>query len=189
MAVRRRSSRVPSNSTYSTNGSVAYAPAYDGSSARVPRQDTEPKRPGSRQHKRHRTYARTQPQVREAGQVSPFAVVCFLAVAVLAALLLISSARYLEVSSDIVKLNRTMDNLESEYATMSAEYERLFDLSSIEEAVGAEMNLPTGDQVVYIDLSEPDTVTIFGLGGEDNPITSFLDGLGEALHGFVSYFR
>ena len=66
--------------TYSTYGSVAYAPAYeDGNTVRVPRREKElqrgpePKRP-VRRHERARV------QVRQAGQVAPFAVVGFLAV-------------------------------------------------------------------------------------------------------------
>ncbi len=188
MAVRRRTSRVPTSSTYSTYGSVAYAPAYDGSSARVPRRDTEPKRPGSRQQNRHRTYERTQPEVREAGKVAPFAVISFLAIAALGMMLLLSRAQYLEVTNDIVKLNSEKSTLESQYATMSAEYERLYDLSSIEEAVGADMVRPTGDQVVYIDLSEPDTVTVFGAEGEENPVVSFFKEISESFRGLVSYF-
>lgn len=183
MAVRRRTS----SSTYSTYGSVAYAPAYDGSTERLPRQDTEPKRPGSRQKKRHRTLARIQPEVREAGRVAPFAVVSFLAVAVLGILLLASRAKCLEINRDIVKLRSEMSTLESQYATMSAEYERMYDISSIEKAVGAEMVRPSGDQVVYIDLSEPDTVTVFGKE-DGNPFTGALEGLADAVQGLLSYF-
>ena len=92
MAARRRNT-----TTYNTYGSVAYAPAYDGSAVRVPRREEELQRrpqPKQLERVRHQELTRTQVQVREAGQVAPFAVVGFLAVAVFAALLLMSAENY-----------------------------------------------------------------------------------------------
>ena len=90
-AYRRRSTTA-----YDTYGSVAYAPAYDGSAVRAPRRQEEvlqpAPRPRQREQVRRRTLERAQVQVREAGQVAPFAVVGFLAVAVFAALLILSYA-------------------------------------------------------------------------------------------------
>ena len=84
MAARQRTS------AYRTNGSVAYAPAYSGNTVRSPKrgQDTRslPKRAP-----RNEELVRPQAQVRQAGQVAPFAVVGFLAVGVFAVLLLLST--------------------------------------------------------------------------------------------------
>ena len=85
MATRRRSQL----SSYRTYGSVAYAPAYDGTAVRAPRRE-EVLRPKPRVRPRERVLTRTQVQVREAGQASVFAVIGFLAVGVFAALLLLS---------------------------------------------------------------------------------------------------
>ena len=82
MATRRRSQL----SSYRTYGSVAYAPAYDGTAVRAPRRE-EVLRPKPRVRPRERGLTRTQAQVREAGQASVFAVIGFLAVGVFAALL------------------------------------------------------------------------------------------------------
>lgn len=72
-------------SSYRTYGSVAYAPAYDGTAVRAPRRE-EVLRPKPRVRPRERVLTRTQVQVREAGQASVFAVIGFLAVGVFAAL-------------------------------------------------------------------------------------------------------
>ena len=90
MASRRRN-----RPSYDTYGSVAYAPAYDGSAVRAPgREDTLRPKPKVRPRERERTLTRTRVQVREAGEVSPFAVIGFLAVGIFAALVLWSYSVY-----------------------------------------------------------------------------------------------
>ena len=62
----------------------------------------------------------------------------------------------------MVSLRRELSSLKEENITLSAQYEKVFDLATIQAAVGDTMIRPTGDQVVYIDLSAPDTVTVYG---------------------------
>ena len=185
MARRRR---ITADTAYSTYGSVAYAPAYDGSAVRAPHPE-EIQQPVHRERVRRRALERAQVKVREAGQVAPFAVVSFLAVAVFAVMLLLSSAQYLAVTNEVVGLRSQMSKLEREYVTLSAEYERVFDLDSIQEAVGSEMIKPTGDQVVYIDLSEPDAVTVFGAEEGVSPLSEALDEIKDAVGGLLEYFQ
>ena len=73
MASRRRSNRA----SYRTYGNVAYAPAYDGSAVRVPKREELPPQPKVRPKERKRALTRTRVQVREAGEVSLFAVIGF----------------------------------------------------------------------------------------------------------------
>lgn len=186
MATRRR---VPT--AYHTYGSVAYAPAYDGSAVRVPRREEELQqapRPKQREHIRREELTRAQVQVREAGQVAPFAVVGFLAVAVFAALLLLSYVQYTVLSSEMVSLRSQMTDLQTENATLSAQYEKVFDMETIQAAVGDTMVRPSSDQVVYIDLSEPDTVTVYGEEAETG-IVGALKGLGTIFGEMIEYFR
>ena len=83
MASRRR------RTSYDTYGNVAYAPVYEGNAVRVPRrEETLQPKPRVRPREQERTLTRTRVQVREAGEVSPFAVIGFLAVGIFAALLL-----------------------------------------------------------------------------------------------------
>ena len=99
MATRRHSQL----SSYRTYGSVAYAPAYDGTAVRAPRRE-EVLRPKPRVRPRERVLTRTQVQVREAGQASVFAVIGFLAVGVFAALLLLSYTQYAVLTDQVVTL-------------------------------------------------------------------------------------
>lgn len=186
MATRRRTT-----TTYNTYGSVAYAPAYDGTAVRAPRREEELQpipQPKQRQRVRQQELVRTQVQVREAGQVAPFAVVGFLAVAVFAALLLLSYVQYTVLNGEMVSLRSQMDTLQTEHATLSAEYEKVFDMATIQAAVGDTMVRPSSDQVVYIDLSEPDTVVVYGEEAESG-ILGMLKGGGAILNEIIEYFR
>ena len=185
MAARRRNLTA-----YNTYGSVAYAPAYDGGAVAIPRREQELEHPRPKQRERVRRHAltRTQVQVREAGQVAPFAVVGFLAVAVFAALLLLSYVQYTVLTGEMVSLRSEMSTLEKESVTLSAQYEKVFDMESIEAAVGDTMTRPTSDQVLYIDLSEPDTVVVYGAQG-DGGILGAVKEIGAVLGEIVEYFR
>ena len=112
MATRRRSQL----SSYRTYGSVAYAPAYDGTAVRAPRRE-EVLRPKPRVRPRERVLTRTQVQVREAGQASVFAVIGFLAVGVFAALLLLSYTQYAVLTDQVVTLRSELTTLQTENAT------------------------------------------------------------------------
>ena len=188
MAARRRNTTA-----YRTYGSVAYAPAYDGSAVRVPRREEEFQRqpqPRPRTYERihEQELTRTQVEVREAGQVAPFAVIGFIAVAVFAVLLLASYARLTVVNGEMVKLRGELTTLQTENATLTAQYEKVFDMATIQAAVGDTMVRPTGDQVIYIDLSEPDTVVVYGEEASGG-ISGALKSAGEVLGGMIEYFR
>lgn len=187
MAARRRNTTV-----YNTYGSAAYAPAYDGGAVRIPRREEELQRrpqPKQRERVRRQELTRAQVQVREAGQVAPFAVVGFLAVAVLAALLLLSYVQFTVLNGEMVSLHGQMSSLQKENTTLSAQYEKVFDISTIQAAVGDKMVRPTNDQVVYIDLSEPDTVVIYGQEEAEGGILGAVKGAGKVLSEIFEYFR
>lgn len=185
MAARRRSTNV----TYNTYGSTAYAPAYDGNAVRVPRREEETRRrPRTKQNVHRQNLRRTQVQVRQAGQVAPFAVVGFLAVALFAAMLLTSYVQLAQLNREVSGFRNEMSTLQKENATLSAQYEKLFDMAIMEKTVGGTMIRPTSDQVVYLDLSEQDNVRIFaeeahsGIQGAMNSVAHFVDEM-------IEYFR
>ena len=170
---------------------MAYAPAYDGSAVRAPRREEELQRSPAPYHKRReqvRRHERPKVQVRQAGAVAPFAVIGFLAVALFAAMLVTSYAQLTVANDEMVALRRELSGLKSENATLTAQYEKVFDLATIQEAVGDAMVRPTGEQVVYIDLSEPDTVTVYQSTAL-SPLRSLLGGVGGLFDGIIEYFR
>ena len=182
--------RRRNTTAYSTHGSVAYAPVYEGNTARVPRREEELQRvPQPKRRQQIQQHERARVEVRQAGHVAPFAVVGFLAVAVFAVLLVTSYAQLAVANDEMVSLRRELSDLQSENVTLSAQYEKVFDLATIQEAVGDTMIRPTNDQVVYIDLSAPDTVTVYHDKGGDPGLRDLLNGVHEVLDGIIEYFR
>lgn len=184
MAARRRRQPV----SYRTYGSVAYAPAYDGSAVRAPGRE-EVLQPKPRVRPKERTLTRTQVQVRPAGQVSLFAVLGFLVVGIFAGLLLFSYSQYTVVADQVVSLRQELDELQTENATLTAEYEKVFDMASIQAAVGETMVRPSAGQIQYIDLSEPDSVELYGEESGGTGVMGVLEGIKDVVSDVIEYFR
>ena len=182
--------RRRNTTTYSTYGSVAYAPAYDGNAVRAPRREEELRRaPRPKQREQVRRHERARVEVRKAGKVSLFAVVGFMAVAVFAVMLVASYAQLSVANDEMVALQRELSELQSQNTILTAQYEKVFDLATIQEAVGDTMVRPTTDQVVYIDLSAPDTVTLYQEESLDAGIQSLVSGIQNLFSGIIEYFR
>lgn len=184
--------RRRNTTAYRTYGSVAYAPAYDGNTVRAPRREEELRRapaPYPKRREQVRKQVRAQAQVRQAGAIAPFAVVGFLAVAIFAVMLVTSYAQLTVANDEMVKLRGELSALKSDNATLTAQYEKVFDLATIQKVVGDTMVRPTNDQVVYIDLSEPDTVTIYQENAGHSGLQSILDGVGNVFGSIIEYFR
>ena len=186
MATRRRFT-----TRYDSYGSVAYAPVYEGNAVRAPKREEEylpSPQPRRREQINRRALERTQVEVRPAGAVAPFAIVGFLAVAIFAALLLVSHAQSTVLNAEIVELRGQLTTLEAENAKLSAQYEQVFDMEKIQAAVGDTMVRPVGSQAVYLDLSEPDTVVVYD-NLKDNKLLDAVSGVGRTLGDLIEYFR
>lgn len=184
--------RRRNTTAYSTYGSVAYAPAYDGSAVRAPRREEELRRapaPFPKRREQVRRQERARVQVRQAGVVAPFAVIGFLAVAIFAVMLITSYSQLTVANDEMVSLRRELSELQDEHSKLSAQYEKVFDLATVEAAVGDTMVRPTNDQVVYIDLSAPDTVTVYQDGTGTSWAQRVIDGAGEVFGSIIEYFR
>lgn len=157
---------------YSTHGNNAYAPQNVDSPRKVRQpQRTPQKSPQKRPSVRPITRKRVQ--LREAGSISFDAIAGFIATGFLAALLINSQVNLATTSDEIVQLRATLSALQSQNQLLSAQYEKHFDISRIEEALGETLVRPTNDQMVYIDLSQPDSVNIFGTENKNNFFTAF----------------
>ncbi len=170
---------------YSSYGNVAYDPRYEGNAVRVPG-GSEVAQP--RVLPRERAAARPRVQVREAGQVSLFAAVGAIAVAIFAAMVLFSYAQLTTLSNDVVNLRGEYAALKTEESRLLAQYELAFDLKSIESSVteGGRMVKPQESQIFYMDLSGSDSVVVY----EDESATATLTGtIKDLFHKATSYFQ
>ena len=164
-------------------------PMYDGSAARQLEQE-EVLRPRPLVRPRERAVVRPKVRVREAGIVSPFAVVGFLAVLVFAVLLLFSYVQLAVISDQVVSLRSDLTGLKTEEAKLRAQYELAYDLDAIEKSLTADgaMVKPQNGQIIYVDLSEPDSVTYFDGEAPATGLAGIAAGLQSIFTQVVEYF-
>lgn len=169
---------------YETYGSVAYDPVWEGGAITVPGGE-EILRPRPKVRPKERVLARPRVQVREAGKVSPFAVIGFLSVGVLAVLLLMNCVKLTMVHDETVQLHSQLAALEEEEAKLLTQYEMAYDLREIEAMLTADgtMTQPASNQVVVLDLSESDNVIVYD---QSEDTTGVLEKMESFLGGLVS---
>ncbi len=172
---------------YSTFGNVAYAPAYDGSAVRAPSRTPEYE-PRPQVRTRERTVSRPKVQVREAGVVSPMAVIGFMASALFAALVLVSYVQLTELADQAVSLRSSLSQMQTEHVMLTAQYEKIFDEDSLQAAVGNYMSRPNADQYVYVDLSEGDSVTLYQQKDTKSGVSGAAESVKEILRNILAYF-
>ncbi len=170
---------------YSNYGTSTCDPYRDGNTIRFPGR-TEPSRP--RVLPREKNTARPRIQTREAGRISPFALIGSLSIAVFAAMVLFSYAQLTALSNDVVTLQQEYHDLKAQEAHLMAQYELAFDLKSIESKVTAEgrMVRPQESQIHYMDLSGSDSIVVYE---DDSPTATLGQTFGELLHKLISYFE
>ena len=113
----------------------------------------------------------------------------FLAVGIFAALVLWSYSQYIVTSDQLVTMRSELSDLQEENVRLSAQYEKVFDMERIQAAVGDTMVRPTNDQIVYLDLSEPDSVVLYGQEETSQGPQGLLDGLKELFGDLFAYFQ
>lgn len=179
MANERRTRR------YDTYGSLAYQPEYQRGTAAPARRAHEPERERRpRVQPRTQTASRPQVEVRAQSAVSPFAILGFVAVALCALMLVMSSAQLAMANNEIVQLNSSITNLQREEKMLMAEYELAYDLNAIEQEMISTGTLvkASAAETVFLDMSEKDNVVYYeaateGFAGLVRQVEDFLAGL------------
>lgn len=127
-------------------------------------------------------------QVRQRQKISAFAVMGFGTVAVMAVLVLMSYIQLTALSAETVQLKKQMTQLETENVTLTAQYERMFDLATVKEAAeAAGMRKPSSSQVYYIDLSDGDSAVVYQQS-EPSVLSRVLTSLNHGIYAVVEYF-
>jgi cell division protein FtsL len=127
-------------------------------------------------------------QVRERQRVSAVSVLGFAAVAAVAVLILLSYVQLTELSTSVVKLKSRMAALETQNVTLTAQYEKMYDLSTVKEtAEAAGMAKPSGSQIYYVDLSDGDSATVYQTE-EPGILNRLLASLSHGVYAVVEYF-
>ena len=136
-----------------------------------------------------RTDVVARPLVREAQRVSLLSVMGFAAVAVMAVMVLMSYVTLTQLSSDVVSLKKDLAALETENVMLTAEYQRIYDLSTVKEAaVAAGMAKPVSGQVYYMDLSSGDSAVVYQTE-RPNILSRLLTSMNHGVYAVVEYFN
>jgi len=170
---------------YETYGSLAYQPEYQHGTAAPARRARQPERvQRPRVQPREQVAARPQVEVRAQGAVAPFAIIGFIAVALCALLLVMSSAQLAMTNDDIVNLSAQLSELQTEEKVLTAQYELAYDLGAIEEMLTADGSMVKAGSghTVYLDMAQGDQVVYYaaaetGVSGLIRQVEQFLSGL------------
>lgn len=145
--------------------------------------------PLTRPRTRTKTKARamTQLRVRKQQKISPMAIGGFLVTGAFAVVLLMSYAKLTTVSDRVAHLKSELNDLQAQEEVLQAKYERTFDLNAIESsfAESGAMAKPRADQIVYVDMSEPDNAQVIQSKEDTGASKSVKDFFAMA----VEYFR
>ena len=137
---------------------------------------------------RIRTISRPDVSVRPAERVSVVAVFGFAVAAVMLVLVLVSYVQLTALSSSVVSLQDQVTVLETENVTLTTAYERAFDLETVESAAAAAgMSKPSSSQVYYLDMTAPDSASVYEPEG-GNILDQIVSALGQRLYAVVEYF-
>lgn len=129
------------------------------------------------------------PARRAREHVSVGALIGFVSLAVMFAVLLSCHAQLTALSANVVSMQKELSALEEEHVELLSRYEKTFDLSAIKEAAAAAgMNKPSASQIYYIDLSEPDSVVVYRQS-DGNVLSRVLTSLGQGVCAVVEYFK
>jgi len=128
-------------------------------------------------------------QTRERLHVSPLAVAGFAAVVAMAILVLMSYIQLTEISTSVVELDSQLKTLQTENVTLTAQYQQMYDLSSVKEAAeNAGMTKPGSSQIYYIDLSDGDSAVVYQQR-DPGVLSKLLTTLNHGFYAVVEYFE
>ena len=132
--------------------------------------------------------AETRVEVRERQGVAYSTVVgCAVALG-MAIMVLLSYIQLTALSSETVRLKNDLSQLQTQNVSLTTQYERMFDLSTVKEAAEkAGMTKPSNSQICYVDLSGGDTAVVFRQE-EPNMLGKALTSVHHGFYSVVEYF-
>ena len=88
----------------------------------------------------------------------------------------------------MVELKSRLSALETENVTLTAQYERMYDLETVKAAAeAAGMGKPSNSQIYYIDLSDGDSAVVYQRE-EPDVLSRLLTSLNHGIYTVVEYF-
>ena len=167
------------------NGSLAYDLDYAVRERELRHAGELPK---VREKAKAKVYEAPRFLVRARQVVSPLAVLSVAAIMGLALLVLMSYVQLTLLSAETVKLQSQLTELETENVSLTAQYQRMFDMASVKEAAeAAGMSKPSSLQMSHLDLSAGDAAVAYRQK-EPGLFSRILSSLHGGVYAVVEYF-
>ena len=145
--------------------------------------------PRRRERETERIRAIPRVELRQRQHVSLFSVFGSILVMGMAVLVLVGHIQLTVLSSDTVALKEELEELESQNVILTAQYERMFDLTTVREAAeAAGMSKPSSSQICYLDISGGDSAVVYQKE-EDSVFDRVLAALNHGVYSVVEYFQ
>lgn len=181
MAAAARDMRYRGRQT--VNGSLAYDLDYAVRERELRRAGEAPKA-----REKAKVYETPHVLVRARQYVSPLALLSVAAIMGLALLVLMNYVQLTLLSAETVELQSQLEELETENVSLTAQYQRMFDMASVKEAAeAAGMSKPSGTQMSRLDLSAGDSAVAYRQK-EPGLIRRLLSSLHGGVCAVVEYF-
>ena len=170
---------------HTVNGSLAYDLDYAVRERELRHAGEAPRTRGKTKAKVHET---PRVLVRARQVVSPLAVLSVAAIMGLALLVLMSYVQLTMLSAETVELRSRLTELETENVSLTAQYQRMFDMASVKEAAeAAGMSKPSSTQMSRLDLSAGDSAVAYRQK-EPGLFSRILSSLHGGVYAVVEYF-
>lgn len=167
------------------NGSLAYDLDYAVRERELRHAGEAPK---AREKARAKVYEAPRVLLRARQYVSPLAVLSVAAIMGLALLVLMNYVQLTLLSAETVELQSQLAELETENVSLTAQYQRMFDMASVKEAAeAAGMSKPSGTQMGHLDLSAGDSAVAYRQK-EPGLLSRILSSLHGGVYAVVEYF-
>lgn len=167
------------------NGSLAYDLDYAVRERELRHAGEAPK---VRKEPMAKVHAAPRVLVRARQYVSPLAVLSVAAIMGLALLVLLNYVQLTLLSSETVKLQERLEELETEHVDLTAQYQQMFDMASVKEAAEAVgMAKPSSTQMGHLDLSAGDSAVSYRQK-EPGLLSRILSSLHGGVYAVVEYF-
>lgn len=174
---------------YASRSAVSGSTAYDISRLREFDRESE-KLPDAKPTKQPTVKAdpKPSPKTHKAYGVSLFAVTGFVVVAVMMVFVLLAHVRYNDISSETVRLQARLDELNEQERKLMIEYEKAFDVIAVEQyatnVLG--MSKPDESQVSVVQTTAYDKAVVVS---QEKDETQGTESMVTFLASLVSYFK
>lgn len=151
--------------------------------------ERDERRAKTREMPRIRSIERNEIRPRQQEKISLLAVAGFVLTAAMFVMVLMSYIQLNAISDATVDLRGELTDLQSQNVTLTADYQKAFDLSTVEAAAEeAGMSQASVGQIYYVDMSKDDSTVVYQPENR-TVLSAVFSSMGRGVYALVEYFR